>query len=122
MNDDSYRDEIVRLEAQIDELAAKIENCRKFILAGRIAVVTGGAVLVAMLLGMLRSDPSVMGIAAAALLGGIVVAGSNRSTAKEASNQLSANEAKRAELISQLELQTVSERDGLQRPPVRYFD
>jgi outer membrane murein-binding lipoprotein Lpp len=122
MNGDSYRDEIVRLEAQIDELAAKIENCRKFILAGRIAVVTGGAVLVAMLLGMLRSDPSVMGIAAAAVLGGIVVAGSNRSTAKEASNQLSANEAKRAELISQLELQTVSERDGLQRPPVRYFD
>ena len=122
MSDSDHRDEIVRLEAQIDELAARIESCRKFILAGRIAVVSGGGVLVAILLGMIRSDPSVMGIAAAALLGGIVVAGSNRSTAKEASNQLSANEAKRAELISKLELQTVSERDGLQRPPVRYFD
>jgi outer membrane murein-binding lipoprotein Lpp len=109
----SDRDEIVQLEAQIDELAAKIENCRKFILAGRIAVVLGGAVLVAMLLGMLRSDPSVMGLAAAAVLGGIVVAGSNRSTAKEASNELSANEAKLAHLIDQLELQTVSGRQVL---------
>jgi hypothetical protein len=121
MNDDSCRDEIVRLEAQIDELAATIENCRNFILAGRIAVVTGGAVLVAMLLGMIRSDPSLMGVAAAAVLGGIVVAGSNRSTAKEASNELSANDARRAELISQLALQTVPERDGLQRPPAGLF-
>ena len=108
-----YRDEIIRLETQIDELAAKIENCRKFILAGRIAVVLGGAALVAMLLGILRPDPSIMGLAAAAVLGGIVVAGSNRSTAKEASNELSANEVKRAQLISQLALQTVSERQGL---------
>ena len=47
MNDGDHRDEIVRLEAQIDELAARIENCRKFILAGRIAVVGGGVVLIA---------------------------------------------------------------------------
>ena len=114
MNGSSLRDEIVRLEAQIEELAGRIENCRKFILAGRIAVVTGGAVLLAMLLGILRSEPSMMGLAAAAALGGIVVAGSNRSTAKEASNELTAAEAKRAALISQLTLRTVSERDGLQ--------
>jgi hypothetical protein len=114
MNGSSLRDEIVRLEAQIEELAGRIENCRKFILAGRIAAVTGGAVLLAMLLGILRSEPSMMGLAAAAALGGIVVAGSNRSTAKEASNELTAAEAKRAALISQLTLRTVAERDGLQ--------
>lgn len=107
MNGSKYRDEIVRLEAEIDELAGRIENCRKFILVGRIAGVSGGAVLVAMLLGILRSDPSIMGLAAAAALGGIVIAGSNRSTSKEASNELSAAEAKRAELISQLELRIV---------------
>jgi hypothetical protein len=33
----SEKGEIVRLEALIEELAAKVENCRKFILASRIA-------------------------------------------------------------------------------------
>jgi hypothetical protein len=40
---------VVRLEARIEELAAKIENCRKFILASRIATWGGGIVLFAML-------------------------------------------------------------------------
>ena len=37
-SDGDPHDEIVRLEAHIEELAAKIENCRKFILASRIAM------------------------------------------------------------------------------------
>jgi cob(I)alamin adenosyltransferase len=41
MNDSNHRDEIERLEAQIDDLAARIERCRKFILVGRIAVAGG---------------------------------------------------------------------------------
>jgi hypothetical protein len=36
--------EVVRLEALIEELAAKVENCRKFILASRIATWGGGIV------------------------------------------------------------------------------
>ena len=44
-------EEIVRLEEHIEELAAKIEGCRKFILASRIAVAGGGLVLAAMLVG-----------------------------------------------------------------------
>jgi hypothetical protein len=38
-------EEIVRLEERIEELAAKIESCRKFILASRIAVAGGGLLL-----------------------------------------------------------------------------
>ena len=114
MDDGDYRDEIVRLEAKIDELVARIESCRKFMLVGQIAVAGCGAILIAMVVGAIQSDPSIMGVAAAAVLGGIVAAGSNRSTAKEAINKLSATETKRAELISQLELRTVSERDCLQ--------
>ena len=34
-------EEIVRFEERIEELAAKIESCRKFILASRIAVGAG---------------------------------------------------------------------------------
>jgi hypothetical protein len=47
--------EIVRLEAQVEQLAARIENCRKFILAGRIAVAIGGVLLVALLLSVTGS-------------------------------------------------------------------
>jgi len=72
MTDPSYRDEIVRLEEEIDELAARIESCRKCILAGRILVIGGGAVLVAILIGALQFNPSVMAVAVAAVLGGIV--------------------------------------------------
>ena len=114
MNDSDHRDEIVRLEAQIDELAARIESCRKFILAGRIAVAGGGLVLIAMLVGAIQFDPSVMAVAVAAVLGGIVAAGSNRSTAKEATHQLTLAEAKRTALIGQIDLRLVPNRDELQ--------
>ena len=60
MNDGDHHDEIVRLEAQIDELVARIESCRKFILVGRIAVAGGGAVLIAMLVGAIQFDPAVI--------------------------------------------------------------
>jgi hypothetical protein len=39
-----------QLEAQIDELEATIESCRKIILAGRIAVASGGVVLFAIII------------------------------------------------------------------------
>jgi hypothetical protein len=92
-------DEIVRLEERIEELRAKIESCRKFILASRIAVTGGGIVLAAMLVGAIRFDPGTMPASVAAFLGGIVVWGSNTSTAKEAAKEMAAAEADRAALI-----------------------
>jgi hypothetical protein len=83
VNDDNARDEIVRLEEQIDELADRIESCRKFILAGWIVVAGGGVVLIAMLIGAIHFNLSVMAIAMAAVLGGIVVAGSNLARRKK---------------------------------------
>ena len=114
MNDSDHHDEIVQLEAQIDELAARIESCRKFILAGRIAVMGGGAVLITILVSAIRFDPSVMALAIAAVVGGIVAAGSNHSTAKEAAHELSATETKRKALIEQIDLRLVPDRDGRQ--------
>lgn len=107
-NSGDPRDEIVRLEAHIEDLAAKIENCRKFILAARIATWGGGVVLAAMLIGAIRTDPTVMAGAAAAVLGGIVVWGSNRSTAQEARKDMAAAEAKRAALIETIDLRAIS--------------
>jgi hypothetical protein len=107
MNEGDHPSEIERLEAQIDELAARIDSCRKFILAGQIAIAGGGVVLITTLLGGVEFNPTVVGIAGAAVLGGIVAAGSNRSTAIEATNELTAAEARRAALIGQLDLRLV---------------
>jgi hypothetical protein len=101
-------EEIVHLEEQIDELAAKIESCRKFILASRIAVAGGGVVLAAMLVGAIRSDLGLMAAAVASLLGGIVVWGSNSSTAKEAAKELAAAESERAALIAHINPRVIS--------------
>ena len=114
MNGSDHRDEIVRLEAQIDELAARIESCRKFILVGRIAVAGGSAVLIAMLVGVIQFDPAVLAVAVTAVLGGIVAAGSNHSTRKEAMHELTEAEAKQTTLIGQIDLRLVPNRHELQ--------
>lgn len=113
MDDGDPHDEIERLEAQIEALAARIENCRKFILAGRIAVAGGGLVLVALLFGAIRFDLAEMALAMAALLVGIVMWGSNDSTAKEAASELAAAEANRKALIGMIDLHVVAERPTL---------
>ena len=93
-------DQVVRLEALIEDLTAKIESCRKFILASRIATSGGGTVLFAMVFGVMRFDLGIMAAAVAALFGGIVVWGSNSSTAKEAAKELAVAEADRVALIT----------------------
>ena len=103
--------EIAKLEAQIDDVAARIEGCRKFILAGRIAIGGGGMALVATMAGAIQFDPAVMALAVAAVLGGIVVAGSNRSSAKEAAHELMTLEKQRSMLIGQLDLRLVPDRE-----------
>jgi hypothetical protein len=107
MDNRDPHDEIVRLEARIEELSDKLEGCRKFILAGRVAAAAGGAALAALLLGVLRFDPAVMACAAAALLGGFVAWGTNRSTANEAADEIAAAEARRAALIGDIELRLI---------------
>lgn len=110
MEDDDPREEIERLEAQIDGFTAKLESCRKFILVSRIAVAAGAVLLVALLLGIIRFDVTEMLAAIAALLGGIVGWGSNRSTAQEAAAELAAAEADRKALIGTIDLHVVTER------------
>ena len=112
MNDDYPSEEIERLEAQIDGLVAKIESCRKFILAGQIAVAGAGVTFITMLARAIRFDPSVLSAAVVAMFGGIVAAGSSSSTAKEARRELAEAEAKRATLIGQLKLRLVPGCDG----------
>ena len=110
--DDSTVDphsEIERLEESIEQLSAKLENCRKLALAARIAIALGGALLIAIVFGAIIANSTAMTGAVAAVLGGIVLLGSNASTAQNTADQLAAAEARRAELIGTIELRQVDE-------------
>lgn len=98
----NLHDEIVRIEGRIEQLTEKIESCRKLILASRIAVASSAVALTGLLFGAIRFDPGVMAAAVAALLGGIAVWGSNRSTAQEATRELNSSEVDRSMLIQKM--------------------
>jgi hypothetical protein len=110
MSDDGDpHEQIARLEAQIEALAATVEGCRKIILVAKVAIAGGAILILAMLLGMLQPGLAALCGATAALLGGIVLSGSNRSTADQALAKMKKAEAVRADLIDQLELRPVHE-------------
>jgi len=100
--------EIARLEDRIEQLAAELEKCRKYSLAARAMLIFGGVLLLALVLGVIRFDGLAMAASIAAILGGIVLWGSNSSTAKEATAQLAEAEAERNALIDRIELREVT--------------
>jgi hypothetical protein len=109
MADDDLHDEISRLEARIDELAATIEGCRKITMMSKIAMMAGAAWMLATGLGAIRFDATAMIAAMTAVIGGIVFFGSNTSTSNEASADMKQAEKLRAELIGKLELRVVDD-------------
>ena len=103
------RKEILRLEAEIDELTGVIERSRKVSLIAKIALVAGAIGLLASTVGAISFDPVALIGAIAAVIGGIVVFGSNTSTSKQAAARIKAAEARRAELIGMIDLRPVGE-------------
>jgi hypothetical protein len=103
------RKEILRLEAEIDELTGVIERSRKVGLIAKIALVAGAIGLLASTVGAISLDPVALIGAIAAVIGGIVVFGSNTSTSKQAAARIKAAEARRAELIGMIDLRPVGE-------------
>ena len=109
--DTDLREEIARLEAQIEQDAETIERCRKFMLAARAAILVGALLILGMLIRLIRFDPMVMVFGLTAIIGGIVALGSNRSTANQKTAAIKSAQAQRAELIGRIDLQLVSDRD-----------
>lgn len=109
MADEDAAAQIPRLEAEIERLARVAESCRKVILAAKVAIALGALVLLATVAGIVRVDQIVPLAAIAAILGGIVAAGSNSRTLREAAADMRAAEARRAELIGRLPFSAVIE-------------
>jgi hypothetical protein len=112
MGDGDLRDQILRLEAHIEELTGVIERCRKITLVSKVAVAAGGIWLLASMLGAIRFDPVAMIGAIGVVIGGTVVFGSNMSTSQQTAVAIKAAEALRAELIGKINLRVVGEAEG----------
>jgi UPF0716 family protein affecting phage T7 exclusion len=110
MDDDGdLHEEILHIEAHIEELTDIIERCRKIILISKAAIAAGGILILAIVVGALGFDPTILIGAIAAVIGGTVVFGSNTSTLKQTSADMKAAEAHRTELISRMDLKVVGD-------------
>src|SRR6201982_241920 len=110
MDDDGDLHEgILHIEAHIEELADVIESCRKFIFISKVAIAAGGPLILAIIIGAVGFDPTVMIGPLAAVIGGTVVCGSNMNTLKKTTTPMKAPGATRAELISRMDLRVVGD-------------
>ena len=107
--DGDLHEQILHIEAHIEELTDIIERCRKIILFSKAAVAAGGILILATIIGAVGFDPTVLIGAIAAVVGGIVVFGSNTSTLKQTTTAMKAAEAYRTELISRMDLRVVGD-------------
>ena len=99
-------EQILHIEAHIEELTDAVERCRKIILISKAA---GGILILATVIGAVGFDPTVLIGAIAAVIGGTVVFGSNTSTLKQTLTDMKAAEAHRTALISRMELKVVGD-------------
>ncbi len=106
-DDSDRRDQIARLESQLEELAESMARCRKFKLVSQVAIAGGGIWLLAAVIGIIGFDPVGMMAAIAGLIGGTVLYGSNTTTSREVDAAIKDAEAERAALIGRLNLRVV---------------
>ncbi|MGJ4913030.1 hypothetical protein ACQR10_30915 [Bradyrhizobium sp. HKCCYLRH2060] len=109
MDEDDPSDQISLIERRIEQLAEMAERCRKIILASKIVISGGAALLLGAVLGLLGSNAVVVLGAIAAVLGGIVSLGSNVSTLRQTMAAMAAAETLRADLIGSIDLRLVGE-------------
>ena len=109
MDDDDFRDEIAQLEARGEALTESIERCRKISLAAKLAIAAGAIWIALVLLGVIAFIPETTIAALAAVIGGIVLFGSNATTWTQTDAALHEAEAMRADLIGRMQLPVVGE-------------
>src|SRR5262245_61436692 len=101
---DTHREQIARLESEIEQLEESAARCRKIAAAARIAIGAGCVLFVALLLGLVQVDGLMLMLAAILSMGGIVLFGSNRTTANQIATRIADAERLRGELIGEIEL------------------
>jgi hypothetical protein len=102
-------DEIERLELRIEELRERIARSRRLRLVGLASTVTGPALIVAFVLGLVDYNPARVLVAFALAIGGMVLMGSSRSSTEELERDLKQAEGERMAAIDALELVQVGD-------------
>jgi hypothetical protein len=109
MSDDTFGDDIGQLEVRIEALTESIERCRKIAFGSKLAVAAGAIWFALLLFWIVPFDATAFVAALTAVLGGVVLLGSNATTWEQTAAALHAAEAARAALIGTMELRVVGE-------------
>jgi hypothetical protein len=109
MTEDDPTDDISQIEDRIEALAEISERCQKYILASKIAIGGGAALLLITILGLLGTGQTAALGSIALVLGGIVSLGSNVSTLRQTNSAIGAAEALRSDLISRIDPRVVGD-------------
>ena len=107
--DGALREQVARLEADIERLSDVAQRCRKIAVAAQAAIGAGCVLLASLLVGAIGADALSLMISAILIIGGIVLLGSNETTLKQTLARIEDAERLRAALISQMELTLVPE-------------
>jgi hypothetical protein len=102
MIDGDLRDHIVQLEAEIERLADKLETCRKVMLFSKVTIGAGAFWILAYVLGAVGFGPTSIIGSIGAIIGGVVLLGSNSTTEKLVVAAMKDTETRRAELIDRI--------------------
>jgi hypothetical protein len=109
MDESDVHDQIAQLEERIAALTEAIERCRKIAFAAKISTAAGATWFTLVLFRIVPFDPTAFVAALAAVLGGVVLLGSNATTWTQADTERHAAETTRADLIGRIELRVVGE-------------
>ncbi len=107
MDNETAREAIERLEDEIERLTLRRERCRKLSLAAKAAILAGGVWLALTFSTLAPFTPTLFFASVAAVIGGIVLLGSNATTWDQTGAAIDSAQAARAELIGGIELRVV---------------
>jgi hypothetical protein len=102
-------DEIAQIEAELERLAGVAERCRKIGMGAKAAIIVGCLWIGMLFGGAVVADGLKLMIAIILPLGGVVLYGSNDSTARQTADRIATLERQRTELISAINLRVVAD-------------
>ena len=110
MSDEEVQAELAEIEERIERLRYMIESCRKGTLASRAAIVGGGVLFLANLLGLFGPASLLLALLSfTAIIGGIVWLGANKTSREQALASLRAAQSEWQAATDAIEMSTIGE-------------